>query len=164
MSWSYSGNPAASDRDAVRFYVGDTDTDRQIISNEEIDFLLATWMPKYESVLLTAAQACEVIAGKYAREVSVSADGVSVAASELQTKFNLLAESLRDQYKIEQAGSPIVTGAMHDLTPDPTIEPLRFGVGFMDNARVGRQDYGDYDPGQSPTIPWPDDPAWYPTE
>jgi hypothetical protein len=164
MSWSYSGDPSSSDRDAIRFLIQDVDQERPLLSNEDIDYVVSQWMPKYDSVLLTAAQCCEVVAGSFAREVSVSADGVSVAVSELQDKFNALAESLRDQWKIEQAGLPIVEGVLFDEYPDPSIKPLRFGVGFMDNFRAGREDYGDYDPGSQPQVPYPDDPAWWPTE
>ena len=33
-NWTYSGNPAASDKDAVRFLVGDTNTSDQLVSDE----------------------------------------------------------------------------------------------------------------------------------
>ena len=36
MVWSYSGNPADSAVDAVRFLTGDTDTNDQLLDNEEI--------------------------------------------------------------------------------------------------------------------------------
>ena len=40
MTWTYSGNPSSTERDAVRFLVGDTDTNDQLLSNEEIDYLV----------------------------------------------------------------------------------------------------------------------------
>lgn len=40
MSWTYSGDPSSDDRDAVRFLIQDTDTNRQLATNEEIDWLL----------------------------------------------------------------------------------------------------------------------------
>jgi len=40
MTWTYSGNPANSSSDAVRFLIGDTDTTDQLISNEEIAYLV----------------------------------------------------------------------------------------------------------------------------
>ena len=149
MTWSYSGDPASSDRDAIRFYIGDTDTTLQLLQDEDIDFLLLKWMPVYNSDLLTAAAAAEIVANHFAREVSVSADGVSVGSNELQQKYNDLAMNLRDMYKIEQIGTPILPG-IWDLTWDPSIKALRFGVGFTDNYLAGRQDYGDYDPSGFP--------------
>ena len=149
MTWSYSGDPASSDRDAIRFYIGDTDTTLQLLQDEDIDFLLLKWMPVYNSDLLTAAAAAEIVANHFAREVSVSADGVSVGSNELQQKYNDLAMNLRDMYKIEQIGTPILPG-IWDLSWDDSIKPLRFGVGFTDNYMAGRQDYGDYDPSGFP--------------
>lgn len=147
--WSYSGNPATSHRDAVRFYIGDIDPSLQLLQDEDIDFLLDKWMPVYGSDLLVAAGAAEIVANHFAREVSVSADGVSVSSNELQQKFNMLAENLRDMYKVEQIGTPILPG-LWDLSWDYTIKPLRFGIGFTDNYEAGRQDYGDYDPSGYP--------------
>ena len=36
MAWTYSGDPSSSARDAIRFLVGDTDTNDQLVTNEEI--------------------------------------------------------------------------------------------------------------------------------
>jgi hypothetical protein len=150
MSWSYSGDPSTSEKDAVRFYISDTDQELPLLQDEDIKFLLDRWMPIYKSVLLTSAVACEIIAGKFARQVSVNADGVSVGISELQSKYDQLASSLRDQYKMEQQGVPLLPGVMYDPVWDPTIKPTRFGIGFTDNYLAGRQDYGDYDPSGYP--------------
>ena len=150
MTWSYSGDPSTSDKDAVRFYISDIDQELPLLQDEDIDFLLKRWMPVYKSLLLTAAVCCEIIAGKFARQVSVNADGVSVGIGELQNKYNELAASLRDQYKMEQQGTPLLPGVMYDPTWDPTIKPTRFGVGFTDNYLAGQQDYGDYDPSGYP--------------
>lgn len=150
MSWTYSGDPKTSDRDAVRFWTGDVDTTRELLSDQELDFLLTS---PYDSVLLAAAAACEVIAGRYAGEVSVSTDGTSVAVSELQNKYEQLALSLRDQYKNEASGLPFEASSMWPVEHDPSIKPLNFGIGFMDNAEAGSQSFGDYDPSSDPFYP-----------
>jgi hypothetical protein len=152
MAWTYSGDPSTSDRDAVRFYVQDTDPDFQLIADEEIDFLIDKWDPQVpDTALFVAALAAEALAARFAREVSVSADGVSVQIGDLQTRYNDLAMRLRDQYKASlKAGAPDYSGYLFDMSWDPSIKPLVFGVGFMDNYLVGKQDYGDYDPGESP--------------
>lgn len=41
MSWNYSGNPASSEVDRIRFMVGDTNEDEPILQDEEIEFLIA---------------------------------------------------------------------------------------------------------------------------
>jgi hypothetical protein len=46
MAWTYSGNPADSDRDRLRFETGDTDTNSQLLQDAELDFVIAqesTW-------------------------------------------------------------------------------------------------------------------------
>ena len=40
MSWSYSGNPATSDIDALRFMLKDTIEEDPILQDEEIQFIL----------------------------------------------------------------------------------------------------------------------------
>lgn len=63
MTWTYSGNPASSDRDAVRFLVGDTDTTDQLITDEEIAYLLSV----YSEAPNAAVGAARSIAAKFAR-------------------------------------------------------------------------------------------------
>ena len=43
MSWEYQG-PSASDKDEVRFLIGDTDVEDQLLSDEEIQYLVDTWL------------------------------------------------------------------------------------------------------------------------
>jgi hypothetical protein len=145
MTWSYSEDPASSDRDQVRFYCGDTNEQLQLLTDEEIDFLLAQWESAFNSALYVAAVACEVLATKFATLVNVSADGVTVDFGSLSQKYNDLAASLRDQYKALYGNEgPLVASDMANAGPDdPTIPPLIFGVGWTDNFLAGRQNYGD---------------------
>lgn len=63
MTWSYSGDPSSSDKDAIRFLIGDTDTDDQLVNDEEITYLLTV----EGNTLLAAARAAESIAAKFSR-------------------------------------------------------------------------------------------------
>lgn len=94
MAWTYD-NPAASERDAVRFLIGDTDTDDQLIQDEELDFLLDERQDRYYA----AADAAEQIAARFSREVNQSADGLSWSGSSLSQQFYELAEKLRKMGK-----------------------------------------------------------------
>lgn len=143
MSWSYSGDPSDGGVDEVRFLVQDTDRDDQLISDEEIEYLIARWTPVYNSPLMTASMVAEVISAKFAREVAYSADGVSVGVQELQQKYDMLATSLREQYRqYDIGGGPDVFGVMWSDSPDPMVKPTIWAVGMNDNVRAGRQDYG----------------------
>lgn len=143
VTWSYSGDPASSDKDAVRFYVQDVREDFPLLEDEEIEYVLSTWKPAYDSVIYCAAVCAEVIASKFAREVSVSADGVSVGANELQDKYKKLAEDLRDQWKeIQGAGAGAEIPSDVWGMWDDTIAQTVFALGMHDNPEAGRQEYG----------------------
>jgi len=152
MAWSYSGDPSSTQLDELRFWIQDTDPSNPLMDDEGLLYLLGVWMPKTNSVLYAAAITAELLASKFARLVSVSADGVSVQMSELQSRYTALAARLREQYKADGAltSAPYLSGVMWDETRDVSIKPLRFGVGMTDNYEAGRQDYGDYDPGNDP--------------
>ena len=159
MSWTYSGDPSGSDIDAIRFYVQDTDAADPLITDEEIDFLLGQWTPVYGNNLMVASMVAEAIAAKFTREVSYSADGVSVSVELLQGKYNDLAASLRDQYKQYDIGTgPVVGGILAAERIDPTIKPTMWSVGMHDNARAGQQDdlgagYQNYEQGGESGVP-----------
>jgi hypothetical protein len=159
MSWSYSGDPADSPLDEVRFLVMDTDTLDQLISDEEIEYIIATWAPVYGSPLMYASMVAESIAAKFAREVSYSADGVSVGVEQLQDKYDRLASSLRDQYKqYDVGGGPDVFGVMYSDQPDGTVKPTMWSLGMHDNARAGNQEshgsaYQNYEQGGESGVP-----------
>jgi len=40
MTWSYSGDPTTSMKDAVRFTIGDTDGNHQLLQDEEIYYIV----------------------------------------------------------------------------------------------------------------------------
>lgn len=143
MSWSYSGSPGDSTLDTVRFYLQDTDSADPLLSDEEIEFVVAQWADIYGSPIMYAAICAETLAAKFAREVTYSADGVSVGANELQAKYNDLAQSLRDTYKSSNiAGGPDVGGILYGEELDVGIKPLIWAVGMNDNIRAGQQDFG----------------------
>lgn len=153
MAWTYSGDPADGGLDEVRFLVQDTDPADQLVTDEEIEYLIAKWHPVYGSPLMTASMVAEVIAAKFTREVAYSADGVSVGVQELQAKYDALASSLRDQYKQHDiGGGPEVGGVMWSDAPDPRIRPTIWAVGMHDNIRAGAQEIDAPYPPQVPEI------------
>ena len=153
MSFSYTGNPGDNDIDTVRFYCQDTSDVDPLLSDEEIQYLIDKWSENTQSLIYVASVACEVIAGKFAREVSYSADGVTVSGDQLQQKYNDLASSLRDLYKADGvAVGPDAGGIMPGEEFDPDVKPLSFGIGFQDNLRGGQQAYGGRRPEEPPEI------------
>lgn len=99
MGWTYSGDPANSDNDTVRFLVADTDTNDQLISDEEIAYLL----DEHGDTMLAAIGAAEQLAYKFAREVSHSGDGLSYSASDLHKHYLAVADRLKQVHRRARA-------------------------------------------------------------
>lgn len=87
MAWTYSGNPASSARDEVRFLVGDTKTADQLLQNEEIDYLLA----KYPNPHTSAAEAARAIAANAARLADKEVGDLKVKLSQRASHYANLA-------------------------------------------------------------------------
>lgn len=84
MAWSYSGDPSSSTRDSIRFLSGDTDTNDQLLANEEIDYL-ATQVSASSSTAATyrAANRCLLaIASKFSRLADQQTGDLSVSMSQ----------------------------------------------------------------------------------
>jgi len=146
VSWTWSGDPATSDRDAVRFWVQDTDASDPQLTDEQLDFLLARYLTATSTVFVAAA-AAGALASRYAGEPDVSADGVSLSFAASFQRYTDLAARLRAQYVADRVA--LGTGTMDftgqfDLSQDPFIDPLCFGLGMHDNYLAGRQDFGSW--------------------
>lgn len=147
MTWTYGGDPSASELDAVRFLIGDTIEDEPHLSDEEIAWTLTEWMPVHGDIYLVAAECAEQVSVKYAREVTATGDGMSVDMAALQAKFADAALSLRHRAMERRGGALPEAGGM-DLFErvDFTIKPFHFGMGVHDNDRAGQQNYGGVNP------------------
>ena len=93
MAFTYTAGSTA-DRDRVRLEIGDTDSDRALFQDAEIDDFLSQ---EGNSILGSAARACETLAVKFAREFTFSTDGASFQKGALTQMYQLQAKSLRRQ-------------------------------------------------------------------
>lgn len=154
MDFTYSGDPSQSLLDAVRFYAQDTNPADPFLSDGEIEFLITEWVHVTSNPIFVAAVVCDTIAAKFAREISFSADGVSIGASDLQEKYERLAESLRGQYASHDiSGAPDFGGIMVGTELDSSIKPLIFATEMHDNVAAGQQNYGGtYNAAEIPEI------------
>ena len=71
MSWSYSGNPDYSVKDRVRFLIGDTDDSEQLLTDQEIDYLIG----ENSSIYGACAEACETIVAQYSKRSDIGLGG-----------------------------------------------------------------------------------------
>lgn len=92
MTWTYSGDPAASDLDAVRFTVGDTDKTDELVQNEEISYVLGL---QANDINRTGAVVCEAISARFAREVDSGSSDLKESASQKAKAYRERAKELR---------------------------------------------------------------------
>jgi len=93
LTWTYSGDPTASDLDGVRFLVGDVDEDEQLLSDEEIEYLLS----QYSDSRMAAARAARAIAARFARQVDERVGDMALTLSQRVRHFTALADELESR-------------------------------------------------------------------
>lgn len=92
MSWSYSGNPADSTLDKIRFLIGDTDTTDQLLNDEEITYLITE---SGGSIYQAAHDAAYAIASKFTRMASSTSVGdMSISYSDRGSSYYILAKEM----------------------------------------------------------------------
>ncbi|WIC89149.1 hypothetical protein SEA_OTTAWA_103 [Arthrobacter phage Ottawa] len=97
MAWTYSGNPAGSDLDKVRFLLGDTtQTASATLTNEEITYLLAE---EGGNTTSAAAEGALALAARYsgisATSKKIGDLSISYEHGALADRFTALAARLR---------------------------------------------------------------------
>lgn len=89
MTWTYSGDPGASDLDQLRFTIGDTDTTDQQLTDEELNYLLTD----RGSVAGAAVSALHALIAKYTRLVDQRTGDIDIKYSQLLQGYrDLLAQ------------------------------------------------------------------------
>jgi len=118
MTWTYD-DPSANDRDKVRLLIGDTDQTDQLLSDEEITYLLDEW----GTVYLAAARAAKVIAAKFSRQADKSVGDLRISLSQKAQMYMSLANDLERL---------AMTTSVYPSWEEPE-EDARFEVGMMEN-------------------------------
>ena len=98
MAWTYSGDPDSSALDAIRFLIGDTDTNDQLLSNEEISWVNseACGSSTGTTALYDAAmRCCLTVASKLAREADKQIGDLSVSMSQRAKAYREQATELK---------------------------------------------------------------------
>ena len=136
--FTYSGDPASSDRDAVRFHAGDTDRDLAELEDEEIDYALGL----QPDVKLAAAELLEALAAKYSRKANIA---VGQVRKDLGSVADQLAKRAKDlRATAGNLAQPFFGGltksGKSDLdTRTDDVQP-RFRRGQFDNPRAASLD------------------------
>lgn len=130
MAWTYSGDPANNARDKVRFLIGDTDTNNQLLNDAEIAFLLAQWN---DDAYVAASHACDSLSAKFAAKSDYSK---SVGDLSISTQYGTQA----DRYKA--LGASLAAQASQSAPPSPTFYTNDAGdVGHTSKFTIGMGEY-----------------------
>lgn len=96
MSWTYSADPSSSPKDAVRWLVGDTDPDDQLVQDEEINWNLTQYGGEIYRAASDTAYNISAFFVREAQSTSKSVGGLSISKSfgDKAQRFERLAKDL----------------------------------------------------------------------
>ncbi len=139
ITWTYSGDPSASSREAVRYMIGDTNYSDQLLSDQEIDYQLT----QSGSIAIAASDCCLAIAARFARCIDKSVGSLSRTFSQKHQHYLQLSADLSKK----GSASPVAPWASgwsrsgKEAVDDNTDRERTFArKGIHDNNRT---DYGE---------------------
>lgn len=128
MTWTYSSTSSAlSLKDRVRFLVRDTDTTRQLVQDEEINWALSDVGNNYYAAAATVAR---TIAASLRGADSVSVGDVSESGEASTDWTGLAAEYDRKAVSVGSCPSPFLGGSSVTRKNDNATETDRTGPRF----------------------------------
>ena len=136
MAWTYTGDPSSSNRDSVRFLIGDTDTLDQVVTDEEIDWALEV---TDQAIYQAAHDICVALAAKFARlATSKSVGDLSLSYSDRSTAFYSLADRILDLASRRDVPTPWISPKniqTADRRDELGMQGHEFFTGLHDNKR-----------------------------
>jgi hypothetical protein len=136
MAFSYSGDPAKSKLDEIRFLLQDTDEADALLSDQEINFLIK----KYNSVPRLVTEACKILIAKFSRYYDETNGKVSLKYSQLADNYRQLLKEYES--KLTEAPSIYIGGVYEkdyqQNQRDMDLVKPQFDDFIGDNPRVKR--------------------------
>jgi hypothetical protein len=151
VAWTYSSDPGTSTsakrRDAVRLTLGDTDTNDQQLSDEEITYFLsqAGDGATIDCVRNASLSGAKALRSKYARQVDTTHGKLSVGASKRFEHYAALVRELEsDMTRLAEvfAGGLSIAEKQDDAGDSDLVQP-GFEVGMDDHDAGGRSSRWD---------------------
>lgn len=135
QNWTYSHNPAVSELDAVRFNIGDTNSDAKLLDDNEILYTLVL-----EGNVRQASIAClQNLITVYARQVDKSSDKKSQSLSQRVESFQTALDRLLERQSMSAlnifAGGQSRAGKDTQRANTDRVRPA-FSKDMMDNPRA----------------------------
>ena len=140
MSFTYSGDPDASPKDAVRWEIQDTEERGHLLEDEEIMSAIAreAGSEVTEQGLLSAAARCaEVLARKFLRQIDIVEGSLQQTYSKQAKTYTEMAKELRIRAQGAQApfaGGQTISGKQSLRSDTDRVQP-RFRRGQNDMQR-----------------------------
>ena len=136
MTFTYSGDPGASALDEVRFLIQDTDTNDQLLSNEEIEYLLLAYNEDAFGAAIASMTSLIAQAARVQEESKSVGDlSLSVKSGARLSQWESLLIRLQAERFRRFPGAPVVNANTLLATVDRDVEDegSDFVVGQMDN-------------------------------
>ena len=113
MTWTYSGDPASSNRDAVRFLIRDTNESDQLLSDEEIAWLLSQ---NGSNVYKAAVAGAFTVSASFSDQaVTKTVGALSLSYQARSENYKNIARDLKAQYGVVGATfAPFASGISRD--------------------------------------------------
>lgn len=150
MSWSYSGNPADSDKDAVRFEIQDTTSSSPLLQDEEIEWAIlqettvaaaapATIVPP--NLYRAAARCMEALDRLFAAQADEQIGTLKLTYSKQSQQYAVRAQELRARaagMEPPYAGGQSIQEKLDRQADTDAVKPA-FTRREFDNPWVGDQ-------------------------
>jgi hypothetical protein len=136
MTFTYSGNPGASSLDEVRFLIQDTDSNDQLLSNEEINYLLTSYDGDAFGAAIAAITALIAQAARVQEESKKVGDlSLTVKSGARLDQWHSLLNRLQAERFRRFPAAPVANANSLLPTVDRSVEDegSDFVVGQMDN-------------------------------
>ena len=135
MTWSYSGDPGSSTRDEVRFLIQDTDTDNQLLSDEELDYLITAYTDAYSAAVAAVVSLIATAARSEEESKSVGDLSLSRKAGARLQQWEALKRHLEAERFRRTPAAPVVNPNAILPTDEGIVEGegTDYVVGQMDN-------------------------------
>ena len=123
MTWSYSGDPSETEKDALRFKLSDTDKANPIFSDEELQYLLDEYGDNPD---MLEYQIFSQAATKFARQIKRSLGPQSEDPTSRMNYYKHMAAAAKKKLAIKGVYLPTYQA------------PKQFYKGLMDNPPMNR--------------------------
>lgn len=135
MSWTYTGNPADSAKDAIRFLVGQTSTgDPVVVSDQEINWAVTQSGNTYAAAIMVGEAMLQQFSGKDILSLRVGnlAEDYGDRSERLQKTLQNLRRQVAMRNVVPVAGG-LTVADQRARAADTTLEPYVFTIGMNDN-------------------------------